>query len=74
MSKCEYCDQDITECLQDFEVTAYTEHDQPINDKSFSNINEGIDWAKSFDDCEYILVFQGCDRENQILSLDIKEG
>lgn len=70
---CEYCDKPMIECLKLFEVTAYDS--QPLRvlaDKHFSDINEAIDWARFIPECDYIEVFQGCDRNNRIYTQDIE--
>jgi hypothetical protein len=71
--KCEYCDLTLIDCLKHFEVTAMLNTDlifTHVDDKTFDNINDGIKWAKS-KGADFIEVYQGCDRNNQILQLNL---
>ncbi len=71
--RCEYCNHPLIECMAMFEVSALLDTHLEVthvDDKSFSNINDGIEWAKS-KGADLIDVYQGCNRENLILTLRI---
>lgn len=69
---CETCELEEMECLKHFEVSAYNEEGDHIDDSTWLYINTGIDWAKKIN-ADFIRVYQGCNRENEILWLNLGE-
>jgi hypothetical protein len=57
-----------------FEVSAYGYKWNEfihLSDKTFNNLNEATTWAIKEHDADMIEVYQGCDRENKILSMNL---
>lgn len=64
--KCEYCALPLSKCLTYFEASIYCEDFKKVKDKTFNNINAIIDWAYTMNGYNYLRVYQGCNRENEI--------
>lgn len=74
--KCEDCKEPTIECLKTFEIQAYINTDLSPTDIGVvkqSSIDTGIRWARSIG-ADFIEVYQGCDKENRVLILQLKRG
>lgn len=75
LHECETCGKHSIECLKHFEVSGYLDTHlikTHINDYPLTkNINESIDLAKK-DGADFVDVYQGCNRADLILTLNLK--
>ena len=75
LHKCETCGKSTIDCLKHFEVSSYLDthlvithlKDYPLS----TDINKSIELAKK-DGADFIDVFQGCNRDNLIMTLRLK--